>query len=92
MRICTMKEYDLNQLINNKKLLQVKIDEFIEKGILNSQKLDLEEVKGHILKAENNLRFVAENAKLGFFDWAIIFFRIKEPKDSENLLKIEIRS
>ena len=34
MRICTMKEYDLNQLINNKKLLQVKIDEFIEKGIL----------------------------------------------------------
>lgn len=66
-----MKEYDLNQLINNKKILELKIEEFKEKKIFNSQKPDLEEINGHILKAENNLRFVAENTKLGFFDWAI---------------------
>lgn len=66
-----MKEYDLNQLINNKKILSEKIEEFKIKNILNHQEIDFKEVRGHILKAENNLRFVAENAKLRFFDWAI---------------------
>lgn len=61
MRICTMKEYDLNQLINNKKILDLKIEEFKEKKIFNSQKPDLEEVKGHILKAENNLKVCCIN-------------------------------
>ena len=28
MRICTMKEYDLNQLINNKEIIEEKIGEF----------------------------------------------------------------
>lgn len=66
-----MKEYDINQLINNKKILEEKLEEFKIKKILNSQEIDIGEIKGHILKAENNLRFVAENTKLGFFDWAV---------------------
>ena len=35
------------------------------------QKLDSEEIKGHLLKAEHNLRFVNDNLKLHYFDWAI---------------------
>ena len=35
------------------------------------QEVDKEEIKGHILKAENNLRFVATIAENKFFDWAL---------------------
>lgn len=66
-----MKEYDLNQLLNNNIIVETKIKEFFDKKILKKQAVDLEEIKGHILKAEHNLRFVLENVKIGFFDWAI---------------------
>ncbi|NQU79497.1 HEPN domain-containing protein [Candidatus Woesearchaeota archaeon] len=66
-----MKEYDLNQLLNNPTLVEQKISEFIEKRILNRQPVESDEVEGHIEKAEHNLRFVAENVKIGFLDWAI---------------------
>jgi len=66
-----MKEYDLNQLINNPSIVDEKIKNFISKGILKKQAIDLAEIKGHILKAEHNLKFVLENIKLEFYDWAI---------------------
>ena len=66
-----MKEYDLNQLLSNPEILDGKIKELLENNILKKQPLDIEEIKGHILKAEHNLRFVLENIRLGFFDWAI---------------------
>ncbi len=66
-----MKEYDLQRLINNPEIVQKKIEEFIENKSLLKQEVDKEEIKGHILKAENNLRFVATITEKKFYDWAI---------------------
>ena len=66
-----MKEFELWKLMNDSKFVNEKVKGFMEKNILFKQEVDKEEIKGHFLKSENNLRFVAENAKLKFFDWAI---------------------
>jgi len=66
-----MKEYDLNQLLSDSEKREGIIKELQENNVLKKQPLDIEEIKGHILKAEHNLRFVLENIRLGFFDWAI---------------------
>ena len=71
MGFCKMKEYDLNQMINNPSVVDEKIGDFINRGILKKQAIDSAEIKGHILKAEHNLKFVSENIKLKFYDWAI---------------------
>lgn len=67
-----MKEYDLQKLIDNVELIDEKVQELFEKKLLFMQSLDKEEVQGHIIKAEHNLRFIVENIKLRFFDWAIV--------------------
>ncbi|HLD10970.1 MAG TPA: HEPN domain-containing protein [Candidatus Nanoarchaeia archaeon] len=66
-----MKEYDLQNLLNKEEILKSKLSEFLIQGIIKKQEIDSQEIKGHILKSENNLRFVVENIKLGFLDWAI---------------------
>lgn len=66
-----MREYDLKRLISDQKLLNEKIKEFSNQQILRTQEIDKEEIQGHILKSEHNLRFVQENIKLGFYDWVI---------------------
>ena len=66
-----MKEYDLQKLINNPEIVEERIKEFMEKNVLSTQDVDKEEIKGHILKAENNLRFVADIAQKKYFDWAL---------------------
>lgn len=66
-----MKEYDLQKLINNPEMVEKRIKEFIENKVLFKQEVDKEEIKGHILKAENNLRFIVAVAEKKFFDWAI---------------------
>lgn len=62
-----MKEYDLQKLINNPKIVEKKIKEFMENNVLSKQNVDKEEIKGHILKSENNLRFVATITKEKIF-------------------------
>ena len=67
-----MKEFDLNILINNKGILNKKIEEFLSKNILKKQKADEYEIKGHIEKAEHNLNFVKSTLELKEFnDWCI---------------------
>lgn len=66
-----MKEYDLNKLLADDQLIHKTIREFLRKKILFYQNIDEYEIKGHLLKSEHNLRFVAENIKLGFLDWSI---------------------
>jgi uncharacterized protein (UPF0332 family) len=66
-----MKEYDLQKLTNDKNLVENKINEFLNKKLLLSQEIDTEEIQGHILKAENNLRFVADNIKKEYLDWSL---------------------
>jgi len=64
-----MKEFDLNQLLQNTVLLSEKIQEFMAKKTLKKQNPDEEEIKGHIEKAEHNLRFIKDNLKMGYTDW-----------------------
>lgn len=66
-----MREYDLLRLINNPEIVEEKIRGFMEESVLFRQEVDKEEIKGHILKSENNLRFVAIVTKERFFDWAL---------------------
>ena len=71
MRSLKMKEYEVNKLLDNQNLVESMIREFMKEGILKKQTEDVYEIKGHIAKAEHNLRFVVENIKLDFIDWAI---------------------
>ena len=66
-----MREYDLHQLLVNTALVEKKMEEFLNNEILRKQDVDQQEIEGHVLKADHNLRFVAENIKIGFIDWAM---------------------
>jgi uncharacterized protein (UPF0332 family) len=66
-----MREHDLNKLLENKGLLDAKIEDFLSQGVLIKQPVVSDEIKGHIAKAEHNLVFVKDNVKLGHFDWCI---------------------
>ena len=71
MSCFTMKEYNFQKLINNQNIIEERIKEFIQQKTLFKQEIDKEEIKGHILKAENNLRFIIDIAKKKYFDWAL---------------------
>lgn len=66
-----MKEYDLQKLLNDSKYLNEKIEELKVKKLLFKQNVDKQEIEGHILKAENNLRFVVDIIDKKYFDWAL---------------------
>ncbi len=55
-----MKEHELDKLLSDTNLIMEKIREFQAQGILKMQKEDPEELQGHLLKADHNLRFVSE--------------------------------
>lgn len=66
-----MQEYKLRTLIGNPERVNENINGFLKDKTLFKQEADEEEIRGHLQKAENNLRFIAENIKLNFLDWAI---------------------
>lgn len=66
-----MKIDDLNRLIADSVLLNERIESGKKSKIIRKQQKDREEIRGHIEKAENNLKFVFDNLKLGHFDWCI---------------------
>lgn len=66
-----MKEYDVQKLINTPEIVDAKIKECINNKFLFKQNIDQEEIEGHLLKAEHNLRFIAEVQTKDFPDWAI---------------------
>jgi uncharacterized protein (UPF0332 family) len=66
-----MKEYDLNKLLEDRELLNTKLQEFVNQQIIKKQDPDLSEVKGHIEKSEHNLQFIKDNLKMGYYDWCI---------------------
>jgi uncharacterized protein (UPF0332 family) len=67
-----MKEYDLNKLITNQDYLNCRINEFMSKKLILKQGIDPEEIKGHIMKSDHNLRFVQEIIGLTFPDWVLV--------------------
>jgi len=70
MRYYSMKEYDLNQLLNNPEKVQEIIKTLQQKEILQVQKPDPSEIEGHLLKSRHNLRFCSQT-KPEFYDWTI---------------------
>lgn len=66
-----MQEYNLLKLINNTDILGDKIKIFMDKKILLRQSIDINEIEGHILKSESNLRFISIVIKENFLDWAL---------------------
>ncbi|MBD3303916.1 DNA-binding protein [Candidatus Woesearchaeota archaeon] len=66
-----MKEYDVQKLINTPEIVDAKIKECINNKLLFKQDIDRAEIKGHLLKADHNLRFIAEVQAKDFPDWAI---------------------
>ena len=66
-----MKEYDLKKLLDSPQLVENHIHKFIQEEVLKKEIFSSEEIEGHLLKAENNLRFVQKNIGLEFIDWAI---------------------
>lgn len=66
-----MNLFDLNRLIKDSALVNYKIENYIEKGILKKQPLDKSEIEGHIEKAKHNLDFVLDNMRMNHYDWCI---------------------
>ena len=66
-----MNKNELDKLIKNKEFLQNKIKEFLKERIVRKQKLDENEILGHLEKSAHNLMFIKDNIKLGYFDWCI---------------------
>lgn len=66
-----MNKKELITLLSEEKILKRKIDIFMKKKVVRFQEIDKNEIKGHIQKAEHNLRFVLDNIKLDYLDWAI---------------------
>jgi len=51
-----MKEFDFNKLMENPDLVEARITKYLEERTLFKQNIDVDEIKGHILKSEHNLR------------------------------------
>ncbi|MEM2131273.1 MAG: HEPN domain-containing protein [Candidatus Woesearchaeota archaeon] len=66
-----MREIELQNFLNDTNLLNERISLLLKEKQLIIQNVDKEEIKGHLEKSDNNLRFVKENIKLNFLDWAI---------------------
>ena len=66
-----MNEKILNKLISNEKELDKKINFFLSKKLLNYQKPDEFEIKGHLEKARHNLEFVADVSEEKYSDWIV---------------------
>ena len=64
-----LKEFNL--IIEDKKLLEIKLNRYISNGLIRKQEKDESEIDGHLEKAGHNLKFVKDNLELEYFDWCI---------------------
>ena len=61
----------LNQLLSDNAIVTEKIKQYIDDKSIKKLPLDKEELRGHIIKADHNLKFVNDNIGLGYFDWCL---------------------
>ncbi|MBS3166258.1 HEPN domain-containing protein [Candidatus Woesearchaeota archaeon] len=61
----------LNRLLSDDILVSEKIKQYLEEKSLKKFSVDKEEIKGHLMKADHNLKFVSDNLGLGYFDWCL---------------------
>jgi len=66
-----MQKYELNTYIDSPELINERIKEFVKDKIIKIEQIDNTQIQGHILKSEHNLKFVNDNIKMLYFDWAI---------------------
>jgi uncharacterized protein (UPF0332 family) len=66
-----MEIKELNELLKNKDKLEEKIQNYMKWQTLVKEKINKEDIIGHLSKAKNNLTFVDNNIPLGHIDWAI---------------------
>ncbi|MEK6891101.1 MAG: HEPN domain-containing protein [Nanoarchaeota archaeon] len=66
-----MEVEEIEKITKDSEELDRKIDYFTKLKLIRDKKLDVESIKGHIEKAENNLKFVLDNINLGYYDWCI---------------------
>lgn len=67
-----MKEEYLNRLLNNPEEVDNKIDEYPLNKIIARQEPEKEEIAGHLLKAEHNIRFLQDISNMDYSDWVIV--------------------
>ena len=67
-----MNEVYLKKLLKDREELNKKLKEYQEKHQIELKDADEEEVKGHIKKAEHNIKFVDATSKTSFLDWVLV--------------------
>ncbi len=58
-------------MLSESTIVSEKIKQYLEEKSIKKLVIDKEEMKGHIMKADHNLKFVNDNMKLGYFDWCL---------------------
>lgn len=66
-----MNDSELDLLLKSSEAAKRKVEEFINENSAFKLETNEEEVKGHIQKAEHNIKFV-ESVKESFGDWAVV--------------------
>ena len=67
-----MNEFQLKRILTSREELNKKIDDYeLEKQVSNLRG-DTNEIRGHIEKAEHNLKFVEQTSKTDFSDWVLV--------------------
>ena len=67
-----MNEFQLKKMLASKEALNQKISDYeLEKQIFNIRE-DPGEIKGHIEKADHNMKFVENTSKIDFSDWVLV--------------------
>jgi|SRR3989344_4824806 len=61
----------LNKLLSNEAIVLEKVEQYLNEEIIKEIPQNKEEIKGHLLKADHNLKFVNDNIPLEYFDWCI---------------------
>jgi len=79
----------LDKMLSDNKLLLEKIRNYFEDGSIITIAVNKEEIRGHLLKADNNLKFVNDNIALGYFDWCITgcYYAVYHAALALNILK-----
>ncbi len=61
----------LNKLLSSDAIVSEKIKQYLADRTISKASPDKQEIKGHLMKADHNLKFVSDNIGLGHFDWCI---------------------
>jgi len=61
----------LDRLLSDDEIVSERVGQYLIDQSLRQTPLDPEEIRGHLMKADHNLRFVADNLRLGYFDWCV---------------------